>query len=186
MQKIIKLTILFGAIAAACALEPNVRAQQAREVLPAPLPAQIYSGEKVFVANAGGDNNHLYSGEPERLYNQFYAALKSWGRYDLARSPAEADLVFEISFLNPFVGEYVTEGGGQTSVSSRSVTDPQFRLTIVDPGTRVTLWVFTEHIQPALLQGNRDKNFDQALNYLVNDLRNVAGQPVAATSNSKR
>ncbi len=186
MQKIIKLTILFGAVAAACALEPNVRAQQAREVLPAPLPAQIYSGKKVFVANAGGDNNHLYSGEPERLYNQFYAALKSWGRYDLARSPAEADLVFEISFLNPFVGEYVSGGGGQTSVSSRSVTDPQFRLTIVDPGTRVTLWVFTEHIQPALLQGNRDKNFDQALNYLVNDLRNVAGQPVAATSNSKR
>jgi len=185
MQKIIKLKILFGAIAAACALEPNVRAQQARDVLPAPLPAQIYSGKKAFVANAGGDNNHLYSGEPERLYNQFYAALKSWGRYDLARSPAEADLVLEISFLNPFVGEDVS-GGGRTSVSSRSVTDPQFRLAIVDPGTRVTLWVFTEHIQPALLQGNRDKNFDQALNYLVNDLRNVAGQPVAATSNSRR
>jgi hypothetical protein len=186
MRKIIKLTILFGAIAAACALEPGARAQQARDVLPAPLPAQIYSGKRVFVSNAGGDNNHLYSGEPERLYNQFYAALKSWGRYDLAGSPAEADLVFEISFRNPFVGENVSGGGGQTSVSSRSVTDPQFRLAIADPGTRVTLWVFTEHIQPALLQGNRDKNFDQSVNAIVNDLRNVAGQPRAiAPSNSK-
>jgi hypothetical protein len=187
MLKIIKLTILLGAIAAACALEPSVRAQQSRDILPAPFPAQITSGKKVFVSNAGGDNNHLYSGDPERLYNQFYAALKSWRRYDLAGSPAEADLVFEISFRNPFVGEYVSGGGGQTSVSSRSVTDPQFRLAIVDPGTRVTLWVFTEHIQPALLQGNRDKNFDQALNYLMNDLRNVAGSPsVAAASNRKK
>ena len=186
MRKIIKLTIFFGAIATMCTPDLVVRAQQPRNVLPAPFPAQIYSGRKVFVSNAGGDSNHLYSGEPQRLYNQFYAALKSWGRYDLAGSPAEADLVFEISFINPFVGEYVSGGGGQTSVSSRAVSDPQFRLVILDPGTRVTLWLFTEHIEPALLQGNRDKNFDQALNYLLNDLRNVAGQPVAAASNSKR
>src|SRR6266566_3950796 len=143
MRKIIKLTIFFGAIATMCTPDLVVRAQQPRNVLPAPFPAQIYSGRKVFVSNAGGDSNHSYSGEPQRLYNQFYAALKSWGRYDLA--------------------------------GSRAVSDPQFRLVILDPGTRVTLWVFTEHIEPALLQGNRDKNFDQALNYLLNDLRNVAG-----------
>jgi hypothetical protein len=59
-------------------------------------------------------------------------------------------------------------------------------LVILDPGTRVILWVFTEHIEHALLQGNRDKNFDQSLNFLVNDLRNVAGQPVASTSNNQR
>jgi hypothetical protein len=58
-------------------------------------------------------------------------------------------------------------------------------LVILDPGTRVTLWVFTEHIVPAILLSNRDKNFDQALNYLVNDLRNVAGQPVAGANGKK-
>jgi hypothetical protein len=42
------------------------------------------------------------------------------------------------------------------------------------------LWTFTEHVQPALLQGNRDKNFDQAMAALVNDIRNVAGQPAPA------
>ncbi|HWZ98896.1 MAG TPA: hypothetical protein VN025_14155 [Candidatus Dormibacteraeota bacterium] len=59
------------------------------------------------------------------------------------------------------------------------MSDPQFRLTIIDPGTRVTLWTFTEHVQVAQLQGNRDKNFDQALATLVNDLKNVSGQPAA-------
>ena len=31
-------------------------------------------------------------------YNRFSAAMKSWGRYELVASPAEAGLVFEIRF----------------------------------------------------------------------------------------
>ncbi len=184
MRTITKLVILFAASATLLTSEQTAKAQQAREVLPAPLPSQIAAGRKVFISNAGGDSHNLYNGGPDRLYNQFYSAIKNWGRYEIVGSPAEADLVFEVSLANPFIGEYVS-GGGQVSVSSRSMSDPQFRLVIVDPGTRVTLWVFTEHIEPALLQGNRDKNFDLALNYLINDLRNVSGQPVAS-SNSKK
>lgn len=174
MRKVLKFAVLFGVIAAcvpACNASP-----QAKELPPAPFPAQITGGKRVFVSNAGGDTNGMYSGEPRRLYDQFYSALKSWGRYELVGSPAEADLVFEIGFTNPFIGEDVWGGQG-ASVSSRSHNDPQFRLAIIDPGTRIVLWVFTQHIEHALLQGNRDKNFDQALNSLVSDLRNVAGQP---------
>jgi len=58
-------------------------------------------------------------------------------------------------------------------------------LAIIDPITHITLWVFTAHIEHALLLSNRDKNFDQALNFLVNDLRNVASQP-AAPANGKK
>jgi hypothetical protein len=43
----------------------------------------------------------------------------------------------------------------------------------------VLLWTFIEHVQNALLQGNRDKNYDQAMAAIVNDIRNVAGQPAA-------
>ena len=182
MRKTLKFAILFGVIAAwapACDASP-----QAKTVLPAPFPAQIARGKKVFVSNAGGDSNGLFSGEPRRLYDQFYTALKSWGRYELVGSPAEADLVFEIGFSNPFVTVDVSGNGG--IVSSRAVSDPQFRLVIIDPGTRVILWVFTEHLAPALMQGNRDKNFDQTLSFLVNDLQNVAGQPVATASSNNR
>ena len=177
MQRIMKAAILLVVITAWTVSTTPANAQQAKETLPAPIPSQIVSAKKVFLSNAGGDSHGLYSGEPRRLYDQFYAALKSWGRYELAGSPAEADLVFEVSLINPLIGEYASGGGGQTSLSSRSVTDPQFRLLILDPATRVTLWVFTEHIEPAILLSNRDKNFDQALNYLANDLRNIAGAP---------
>lgn len=184
MRKIVNSATLLGTIAA-CALACNASAQQTKTAFPAPFPAQITSGKKVFVSNTGGDTNGMYSGEPRRLYDQFYSALKNWGRYELVGSPAEADLVFEIGFTNPFVGEDVSGGHG-VSVSSRSFNDPQFRLAIIDPGTRIVLWVFTQHIEHALLQANRDKNFDQALNFLVNDLRNVAGQPAASASNNPK
>jgi hypothetical protein len=59
-------------------------------------------------------------------------------------------------------------------------------LTVLDAGSRVTLWTFTEHLQFAVLQGNRDKNFDQALAALVNDLRNVAGQLAATSAGAKK
>jgi len=167
-------------IAAALFLVPFARGQKPAEVLPGPLPAQIYTGKKVFISNAGGDSNYLYSGGPDRLYNQFYAALQGWGRYQLITNPAEADLVLAVSFSNPFTGDNSQTGNGFTRPAvGRPVNDPQFRLTIIDPGTRVTLWTFTEHVQFAQLQGNRDKNFDQAVAALVNDLKNVAGQPAA-------
>lgn len=186
MRRMTKVVILVGLMTAAAFTITPAKAQQGKDPLPAPLPSQIVNGRKVFISNAGGDSHNLYNGGPDRLYNQFYAGIKNWGRYELVGSPAEADLVFEVSLANPFVGEYVGGGGGQTSVfSDRSATDPRFRLVILDPRTRVTLWVFTEHIKPALLQGNRDKNFEQGVNYLVNDLRNLAGLPPAATANSK-
>ena len=169
MRTITKLAILFAASATLLTSAQTARAQQDHEVLPAPLPSQIVAGRKVFISNAGVDSRYLYNGGPVEG-GTFPAMI--W-------HDAEADLVLEIRLIAPIGGVNVMNGSG----SSR--TDPQFRLVILDPGTRVTLWVFTEHIEPAVLQGNRDKNFDQAVNNLFNDLRNIAGQPVAAATSKK-
>jgi hypothetical protein len=43
------------------------------------------------------------------------------------------------------------------------------------------LWGLTEHAHTAILQGNRDKNFEQALGGVLSELRRIAGPaPVAA------
>ena len=184
MPKIMKRGILCVVLAIASVSVAGLRAQGQKESLLAPLPAQILTARKVFVSNAGGDTLGDYSGGPNRAYDQLYAAVQGWGRYELVAAPADAELVFEISFAIPLVGENVTGGGsGHTLVSSRPVKDPQFRLSIRDLKTHVLLWTFTEHVQSALLQGNRDKNFDLAMAALVNDIRNVAGQPAATASN---
>src|SRR3981189_390753 len=70
-------------IATALFIAPFAHGQKSTDVLPAQLTVQINNGKKVFISNAGGDTNYLYSGVPERLFAPFYAAIQSWGRYQL-------------------------------------------------------------------------------------------------------
>src|ERR1700746_3771205 len=73
---------------------PTPEASKAKPA-PAPVPAQITNARKVFVANGGGEN--LYKGGPNHAYDEFYGAMKDSGQFELTGSPAEADLVLEIS-----------------------------------------------------------------------------------------
>lgn len=148
--------------------------QSPQEAPAAPVPSQITSAKRVFLSNAGEETNYwinrkaLYSGGPNRAYNQLYAAMKSWGQYELVSTPAEADLVFQIHFeAKPLHDESPTDHN-------------QFRLLILDPKTRVTLWAFTEYVELANLARTRDKNYSSALAALVDDVKALVAPQAAA------
>ena len=147
-------------------------------VIPAPVPPQIAAAQKVFISNAGGESfesvidETVFSGGPDRPYNQFYAAMKGWGRYELVSSPADADLVLEISWV-------LTDTGLKLPVLG------QLRLLVIDPKTHVTLWNLTEYVRGAILLGNRDKNFDRAMTIDVNRLKILMSVPAAAAASKK-
>lgn len=63
-----------------------------------------------------------------------------------------------------------------------STLDPQFRLEIRDPKTSALLWAFTEHVQWAILQGNRNRNFDQASARIVTDVLALGTRALAAVT----
>ncbi len=155
-------------------------AEQAKPAPAAPIPVQILAAKKVFLANAGGDqtlpDDGQFSGGVERSYNQFYAAIKTWGRYEIVGAPGDADLLLEIRFTVPPVGGPVVRGD---TIGGRPY-DPQFRLEIRDPKSNAVLWGFTEHAQWAILQGNRDRNFDQALTRIVSDVQGLIAPADAA------
>jgi len=146
----------------------------------APIPGQILAAKKVFVSNSGGDErwfeDPLFTGGVDRTYNEFYAAMKTWGRYELTGSPAEADLIFEIGLSAPGIAGAGSEG----DTLARKPYDPQFRLPIRDPKTDVLLWAFTEHVQWAILQGNRDKNYEATLNKIFADVQGLVAAPSPA------
>jgi hypothetical protein len=158
---------------------------QTKQIAPAPIPTQILAAKKVFIANAGGDDSPypdpLFSGGADRSYNQFYAAIKAAGRYELVGSPAEADLLFEIQFWVPTAEPAANRGESIATVAF----DPQFRLAIRDPKTNALLWAFTEHVQWAILQGNRDKNFDQAAARIVADVQGLTARSAVAADSVK-
>jgi hypothetical protein len=168
-----------GLVVAVALLSFSVaNAQITSSGITAPIPGQILSARRVFISNAGsesyGSQSYFrltkYDGGPDRFYNQFYSAIKSWGRYELTDSPAVADIVCEVRFTSPIVDK-------QSKYDL--VYDPQLNLTILDPKTRVPLWSLTEHIQPARNKDGDNRNFDQAVARLVDHTKMLASSSVS-------
>jgi hypothetical protein len=121
------------------------------------VPPQIAAARKVFVANVPGENLPKALGVPERTYNEFYAAMKSSGGYELVSSPADADLIFEVSF-----------------VSTVSVTDYGVRLVIIDPKMNIPLWWFIEPVAVSHRHETLDGVYVSAISALVANAKKLA------------
>ena len=66
----------------------------------APVPPALLNAKTVFISNAGADSGlfpHPFSGDPDRPYNEFFASMQAWSRYQIVTDPSEADLVFELN-----------------------------------------------------------------------------------------
>jgi hypothetical protein len=170
MSAILFSTVVVGVVLGGA---PGFGVQQAKAaaVSPAPVPAQIVNCKRVFISNGGDEGLNtgfgpVFSGRSDRVYSQFYAAVKEWGRYELVSAPADADVVFEISFAFSDTGLKVPQLG-------------RLRLAMRDPNSNVPLWAFTEYVRVAILKGNRDKNFDQAMGVILDELKDLT-QPGAA------
>jgi hypothetical protein len=146
---------------------------------PVSVPPVLLAAKTVFISNAGADSGLFpspFSGDPDRAYQEFYAAIQSWQRYQLVTNPAQADLVFELRLTAP--------NGPQSPNKQTGASDPlpMFRLVIYDRSTHYILWALTESIDKAALQKNHDKNFDVALEELTNDLKRLTQPPSAASA----
>jgi hypothetical protein len=132
----------------------------------ASLPSQILTAKKVFISNTGGGfDSNVWSGGPDRIYNEFYAAVKSAGLFEIVSAPGDADLVLDVNVIaNPVVW--------------------QFKMDILDPKTRIVLWTKYEPLKITVSKKVREKNFDETIDKLVSDLKALTAKP-AATGNPK-
>jgi hypothetical protein len=180
--------VLTLVLANALLILPRVSAQQTEEdkpqpskqVMPTvPLPSPILNAKRAFISNAGLDLLTLevfkHLGEPDRPYNQFYAAVKDWGRYDLVSSPADADLVFEIQITSQVTSCGRLETCGQHQVG----------LTILDAKTHFTLWNLVEPVE-----GSRQKSYEKGVSHgidsLMADLKKLVAQPATVGDGTAR
>jgi hypothetical protein len=137
----------------------------------APIPPAIFAAKKIFLSNAGADSGlfpHPFSGTQDRAYNQFYAAMQKWERYELVSAPDDADLIFELRLSAP--------SGPANPDKQKGVSDPlpTFYLAIVERKSHCTLWTITESVSVAFLQKTHDRNFDDALAALLADVQTLA------------
>jgi hypothetical protein len=140
------------------------------------VPSALRTAGKIFISNCGSDSGLFpspFSGDPNRPYIEFYEGLKATGQFDVVGDPANADLVLELRLVAP---------SGPTNPNKQyGASDPlpMFRLTIYDRKTHYILWTLTESIDMALLQKTHDRNFDSALNAIVQDFMDVTGKAPA-------
>ena len=160
-----KLSSTLSGILFVTAFAAYLVAQQPEQFPAAPVPPAIANAKTVFISNGGQEgsfqmvHDSWYSGGPNRPYNQFYAAMNSWGKLGLMVAPAQADLVLEISF------------------DGRIVNVSQFKLVILDPKTNIKLWTLTKNVEYAGMAKNREKNYNLAMESLINDLKDVVSSP---------
>jgi hypothetical protein len=77
--------------------------------------------------------------------------------------PSDADMVLEFSLVGT------------------PLPNALFRVVLLDPKTHVVLWTVSEGI-PLGLKKTRDKNFDSAIDKLVDDLKALTAQSATATT----
>jgi len=110
-----------------------------------PLPGQIASAHTILLTNAG--ISPRLAVDSNQLYNDIHARLASWGKYQLVSSPDQADLVFQLSIVDPrtgYNGQAVPDAYGRS---------PLFLMVIVDAHTGTPLWSITS---PLYLIGKRN------------------------------
>jgi len=141
-----------------------------------PVPAQIASAHTVFLTNAGADPN--FPIDPTQTYTNVYAALQSWGRFQLVNTPAKADLIFQLRDVSPIAG-VVGDRNGVYSYNS-----PAYQLTIVDPHTNVPLWTVTS---PVYLTGKNQvlaRWVALSITNLISRIKVVAGEPLSSAESA--
>ncbi len=160
------LTIAYSCIVlTALTSAPGLSAEERNASATAPLPIQITNARRVFISN-GGDDPHFKRLGLGRSNNQFYAAMKEWGRYELVSPPTEADVVLEVQLASQ-----LEQYGNDLRIV------PLLRLAILDPKTHTTLWVFTEELEThGLVGAHQDAKFDNAMERIVSDVKGLMEQ----------
>ena len=166
--RIVVCAALFSAVGA-LAQHPAYR-------LAGPVPPAVRAAKKIFLSNAGGDSGLFpepFSGDPNRGYTELYAAFKAAGQFDLVDDPSEADLVLELQLIAP---NGPTNG---SKVNGASDPVPMFRLVVYDAKTHFVLWALTQSIEVAFLQKTHDRNFEDALNFILMEFEALSGKTAA-------
>ena len=148
---------------------------QAKDPASAPLPHALTTATKLFLGNAGDQEN----ADCLRAYNGFYQGVSALGRFTLVDDPSKADLVLELHY-EIALGQSI---GSSQGLSGNSIR--QFRVVLLDPRQHVVLWSLTERTNYAVFQKNRNKNLDETVGTLVADFNSlVSPQPTPPNNKS--
>jgi hypothetical protein len=166
------LALLNATLHAAVPQTSSSTAPQAVAQAPgAPIPSQIATAHTVFLSNMGSDSN--FPIDATQAYNAIYQDLQTWGKYQLAASPEQADLIFQLRDVSTYTTYYGNHG------TTYTINHPSFQLTIVDAKSNVTLWTINSPVYLAGKKQTLARWEALAETNLISRIKVVAGQPLS-------
>jgi hypothetical protein len=154
---------------------------------PPPPPdviAKVTAAKKIFISNAGENRQfaHDIPGGVNETYNEFYAAIKQWGYFQLVDSAAQADLIFQIQGTEQLPDVEHTGMGVENKDYTATLYPPMLNLSIIDPATQTPLY---EIVMRAGRGSNIPKGriaFTQSIGVLTDKIKALVAAP-APTQN---
>ena len=127
----------------------------------APIPTQIATAKTAFLSFAA-EGTYI---DDARDYNALYAALATWGHYQLTTRPADAELIFKVQ-------------------RTAAVSPLSLSVQIIDRATGVILWTISEPFtnEPIITEANKEKSVAATVGAVIGDLKVLAQPNATATS----
>jgi len=127
----------------------------------APIPTQIATAKTAFLSFAA-EGTYI---DDARDYNALYAALTTWGHYQLTARPADAELIFKVQ-------------------RTAAVSPLSLSVQIIDRATGVILWTISEPFtnEPIITEANKEKSVAATVGAVIGDLKVLAQPNATATS----
>jgi hypothetical protein len=150
---------------------------------PLAVVAKVTAAKKIFVSNAGADTYFVHDipGGANVTYDEFYAALKQWGYFELVDSTAQADLIFQIQGTEQ-LPDVENDGRGVLNKDySTTSYPPMLNLSILDPSRHLVYKI----VMPAGRAGNIPKGkvaFAKSIDALTAQVKALVAAP-ARTQN---
>lgn len=129
----------------------------------APIPTQIATVETAFLSLAA-EGQYI---DDARDYNALYAALKTWGHYQLTARPVDAELVLKVQVQR-----------------TAALKELSLSIQIIDRATGVVLWTISEPYtdETIITEANKEKASANTADAFIGDLEVLAKPNATATS----
>jgi hypothetical protein len=141
--------------------------------------ARLAAAKTIFMKNNGGS---------EIPFNVISGGLEGWGRFLLVDSPAQADIVIDITSPDD---DHTSNNASKTKVgangrmedsgsANRNVYEGPIKMVVSDARTHLTLWAASDQPKGGFRQRARDEHLVEAAERLVTKFRERLEPPPAA------
>ena len=154
--------------------------------------------QKIFISNTSDGEGLVLEDAPAWTYSRFYAAMQILGHYQIVDRPADADLIFEVNYREPW--EFIMP---KTLYPFTPVKDPcnpyqdyhdylpKVSLDIWNARHSILLGSYTQPINPDFTWANSlelhlQENLDTAIATVIDRAERAVGHPSIAVDLPKK